>query len=97
MFEIEPTLPSTPSQILYILYPESESPSAKWRIQCVPKSTDSFENRKSLPEAWRGIRDAELSKVSGVEGGIFVHAAGFIGGNETYEGALEMARLALKA
>lgn len=33
-----------------------------------------------MPEQWRGVRDAELSQVSGVEGGVFVHAAGFIGG-----------------
>ncbi|KAI9634991.1 putative GAMM1 protein [Dioszegia hungarica] len=97
LFNLEPTLPPAPSPILYILYPESDTPSAKWRIQCVPKSTDSFENRKSLPEAWRGVRDSELSAVAGVKGCVFCHAAGFIGGNETYEGVLEMARLALKA
>jgi hypothetical protein len=35
---------------------------------------------------WRGIRDTELSKVSGIPGCIFVHASGFIGGNSSYEG-----------
>jgi uncharacterized UPF0160 family protein len=35
--------------------------------------------------------------VSGVPGCVFVHASGFIGGNATYEGALEMARLSLAA
>lgn len=50
-----------------------------------------------MPESWRGLRDAELSKESGVDGGVFVHASGFIGGNETYEGVLKMARLALAA
>eukprot|EP00794_Sanderia_malayensis_P016634 gene16633-18324_t len=49
----------------------------------------------SLLEEWRGVRDAELSKVSGIEGCIFVHASGFIGGNATYEGALAMARATL--
>lgn len=42
------------------------------------------------------MRDEELSKVTGVEGGVFVHASGFIGGNETREGAMEMARKALE-
>ena len=98
LFTLEPGLPSPSGKpILYVLYPESEAPGAKWRIQCVPQSTDSFENRKSLPEAWRGVRDAELSKVSGIPGGVFVHAAGFTGGNETYEGVLEMARKAIPA
>ena len=29
---------------------------------------------------WRGIRDEKLSEISGIAGGIFVHASGFIGG-----------------
>jgi uncharacterized UPF0160 family protein len=55
----------------------------------------AFENRLSLPEEWRGVRDEDLEKVSGIEGAKFVHAAGFIGGNKTYEGALKMAQIAL--
>lgn len=43
-------------------------------------SPESFDSRKALPEAWRGLRDEELSRVSGIEGGIFIHASGFIGG-----------------
>jgi len=27
---------------------------------------------------------------------VFIHMSGFIGGNKTYEGALEMARAAIK-
>ncbi len=50
-----------------------------------------------MPEHWRGVRDADLSKVSGIDGCIFCHASGFVGGNETYEGALKMARASLKA
>jgi len=47
-----------------------------------------------MPE-WRGLRDEELSKKSGIPGCIFVHATGFIGGNKTEEGVLEMARRCL--
>lgn len=57
---------------------------------------DSFVNRLSLLEEWHGIRDEQLSSVSGIKGCIFVHASGFIGGNETREGALEMARRTLQ-
>lgn len=57
---------------------------------------DRFESRKALPEAWRGLRDDDLSKGSGIPGGVFVHMSGFIGGNTTYEGALAMAKAALK-
>ena len=82
-------------KILYVLYPESEHEGAKWRIQAVSESKDSFESRKALPEAWRGVRDDQLSEVCGIEGSIFAHASGFIGGNKTKEGVLEMARKAI--
>ena len=68
-----------------------------WRIQAVSIGPGSFQNRLSLPAPWQGLRDAELSKLSGIPGCIFVHASGFIGGNKTLEGALEMARQGLKA
>lgn len=83
------------SKVLYVLYPEKPTPDAKWRIQCVPVTKDSFESRKPLPEAWRGFRDEKLDEISGVAGGVFVHAAGFIGGNKTFEGAISMAVKAL--
>ncbi|KAK5661689.1 hypothetical protein OQA88_9789 [Cercophora sp. LCS_1] len=83
-------------QTAYVLYPEKPAPDAKWRVQCVPLSKDSFQSRKPLPEAWRGFRDDELSSISGIDGGVFVHAAGFIGGNKTFDGALSMARRALE-
>lgn len=85
----------TENKVLYVLYPEKPAPDAKWRIQCVPESKDSFQSRKPLPEAWRGFRDEELSSLSGVEGGVFVHAAGFIGGNKTFDGASKMVTKAL--
>jgi uncharacterized UPF0160 family protein len=62
----------------YVVY--SDETSGNWRVQAVPVSSESFESRKALPEVWRGLRDEELSRVSGIEGGIFVHATGFIGG-----------------
>jgi len=89
---------------------------SKRRIQAVPPKVDTFECRKALPQAWRGVRDAELSTLSGIPNCIFVRtqhemepgtgiliffffdlvdASGFIGGNQTYEGALEMARQSL--
>ena len=79
--------------LLYVLYPDSKG---NWRIQCIPEAPDSFTSRRPLPEKLRGLRDEELSEASGIPGCIFIHAAGFIGGNKTYEGALRMAQLALK-
>ena len=82
-------------QVLYVLFAENGEPSSKWRIRAVSASSESFENRKSLPEAWRGVRDEDLSGVACIPGCVFVHASGFIGGNVTFEGALEMARKAV--
>ena len=52
--------------------------------------------RLALPEEWRALRDQDLSDKSGIKGCIFAHASGFIGGNKTKEGALEMAVKSLK-
>lgn len=49
-----------------------------------------------MPKDWAGLRDAELTKVSGIEGCVFVHSGRFIGGNLTRDGALQMARKALE-
>ncbi|KAK0388269.1 hypothetical protein NLU13_4514 [Sarocladium strictum] len=91
LYNLEDGKPS----VLYVLYAEGSGPGSKWRIQCVPESKDSFVSRKPLPEAWRGFRDQELDGIAGVEGCVFVHAAGFIGGNKTFEGAMQMAKKAL--
>lgn len=88
------------SKILYVLYPEKDEPGSKWRIQCVSMDYASFQNRKSLPEPWRGLRDAELDSVLGKDvedGAIFIHASGFTGGHKTEAGVRAMAALALAA
>ena len=79
--------------ILYVVFPDDTS---QWRVQAVPDAPDSFKCRKALPEPWRGLRDAELDAVTGVDAGaVFVHHSGFIGGHRTYNGALAMAIKAL--
>jgi len=92
LFELESERGTNPLP-KYALY---EDDKGQWRIQAIPLTPSAFENRKPLPAAWRGVRDAALDEVTGIEGGIFVHAAGFIGGNKTYEGALAMAAKALE-
>lgn len=67
-----------------------------YRVSTIPLTASSFEFRKGLPTAWRGVRDSALSELSGIPGCVFIHAAGFIGGNDTYEGALAMAVAGLK-
>ena len=77
--------------VLYVLFAENGESDSKWRIRSVSREAGSFENRQDMPDAWKGVRDEELSKVSGVPGGVFVHASGFIGGNKTFDGVLAMA------
>jgi len=78
--------------VKYVLFADSRG---GWRIQAAPKVRGSFENRKPLPKAWCGVRDKELSDLIGIPGCVFVHANGFIGGNATEAGVLEMATKAL--
>lgn len=82
-------------EILYVVYEDGRGWGAGWRIQAVPPTPESFDSRKKLPNAWRGVRDAELDKLTGIDGCVFVHASGFIGGNKTFEGAMAMAQKAL--
>ncbi|XP_050230020.1 uncharacterized protein LOC126679123 [Mercurialis annua] len=93
LFELEEELKIEPS-IKYVLYQDDRSKG--WRVQAVAVAPDRFESRKPLPAQWRGLRDDELSCHSGIEGCVFIHMSGFIGGNKSYEGALAMARAALK-
>eukprot|EP00658_Telonema_sp_P-2_P065041 TRINITY_DN54388_c0_g1_i2.p2 TRINITY_DN54388_c0_g1~~TRINITY_DN54388_c0_g1_i2.p2 ORF type:complete len:150 (+),score=33.55 TRINITY_DN54388_c0_g1_i2:238-687(+) len=80
------------TQILYALFADS---GGTWRVRAVAENEGSFACRKKLP--FCGLRDDALSEASGIKGCVFIHAGGFIGGVESYEGALEMAKLALKA
>eukprot|EP00055_Hartaetosiga_balthica_P004092 m.10086 g.10086 ORF g.10086 m.10086 type:complete len:342 (-) comp3608_c0_seq1:795-1820(-) len=95
LFALETSLAQDDEEIniKYVLFTDTHG---KWRIMAVPVAPSSFNSRKSLPEAWCGVRDQELSELTGIDGCIFVHASGFIGGNNTYEGALKMAQDSLK-
>lgn len=96
LYDLEEELGLTDSDnVLYVLYEDDRE--RKWRVQCVARGPGSFESRLPMPEAWRGLRDAALSAASGVDGCVFCHASGFIGGNDTYEGVLEMARKSMEA
>uniref|UniRef100_A0A0R3QSE0 UPF0160 protein MYG1, mitochondrial n=1 Tax=Brugia timori TaxID=42155 RepID=A0A0R3QSE0_9BILA len=80
--------------IIYVIY--EDNVNAQWRVQAIPvNERQPFENRLPLPEAWRGLRDAELTKVADIPGCIFVHPSGFIGGNKSMQGVIEMARKSL--
>jgi uncharacterized UPF0160 family protein len=56
--------------IKYVLFQDS---NGTWRVQCVGVSADGFDNRLSLAAPWRGLRDNQLSEVSGIPDCVFVH------------------------
>ncbi|KAJ7954259.1 UPF0160 protein MYG1, mitochondrial [Quillaja saponaria] len=93
LFELEEEMKIDPP-IKYALYQDDRS--KHWRVQAVATSPDSFESRKPLPSQWRGLRDDELSAMAGIPLCVFVHMSGFIGGHQSYDGALAMARAGLK-
>ncbi|CAJ0954536.1 unnamed protein product, partial [Mesorhabditis belari] len=93
-FDLEESEGIVGTRITYMLF--GDSTVSGWRVQAIPTDRKAnFENRGPLPKAWRGLRDDELSKIVGVDGCIFVHMTGFIGGHKTREGAIEMAKRAL--
>jgi uncharacterized UPF0160 family protein len=66
-------------------------------IHTIPVSSDSFKARADLPEAWAGLRDAQLAAVTGVHDAGFCHNGRFIASAKSYEGIRRMATLALQA
>jgi len=69
----------------------------RYTLHTVPISPDSFKARADLPEAWAGLRDAQLAAVTGVPDAIFCHTGRFIAAVKSYEGARRMATLALQS
>jgi uncharacterized UPF0160 family protein len=86
-----------------VYYVSPESPD-DWRILCAAAPEVSpadgkafaFSSRRLIPERFRGLRGEQLSEVTGIDGGIFSHAAGFIAGFKTREAAIHFAVLCLR-
>ncbi|GJQ66171.1 hypothetical protein Trydic_g4231 [Trypoxylus dichotomus] len=93
LFAIEDEL-GISGEIKFMIF---HDPNDSWRIQGVPIQSDSFICRVFLHKDWRAARDEKLQEISGIEGAIFCHSSGFIGGNTTLEGALKMAIKSLEA
>ncbi|KAG1680703.1 UPF0160 protein MYG1, mitochondrial [Nymphon striatum] len=92
LFNLEQDLNIDPI-IKFILFTDQ---TGSWRVQGVPPVLGSFDLRVPLAEKWRGLRDEDLSEKSGIADCIFCHASGFIGGNKTRAGVLEMAKKSLE-
>ncbi len=82
-------------QVLYFVYPSKRDEG--WNVCATRVSLDSFESKKPFPEEWRGLRDEEMEKVSGVVGATFCHNSGFLCATKTKESALLLAKKALES
>lgn len=81
-------------EIQFVVFPSNRG-GYNW--QCVPDGLGSFGQRKSVPKEWKGLRDADIQKVTGIDTATFCHPAGFIGGAETFADAYALAKKAVEA
>ena len=81
-------------EVQFVVFPSNRG-GYNW--QCVPDALGSFGQRKPVPTEWRGLRGKDLQELTGVQTASFCHPAGFIGGADTLEDALALAKLAVEA
>jgi uncharacterized UPF0160 family protein len=79
--------------LLFVIYPNEDL--SAWYCRTIPPEPNSFGQRLSLPEAWRGLQEAEFSKAAGIEDGVFCHPSGFICGARSQESAVRLAEKAI--
>ncbi|MBR3353321.1 MYG1 family protein [Candidatus Saccharibacteria bacterium] len=83
------------ANLLYAVFPAT---SGDWNVQAIPPTIeDMMAQRKPFPEGWRGLRDEELVRASGVETAIFCHTAGFFAVAKTKEDAISLAEKAVNS
>ena len=80
--------------ILFVVFPSNRG---GYNVYAVPKENASFESRKLFPAKWAGLKDEELSKISGVATATFCHTGRFICATRTKEDAIKIARIAVEA
>lgn len=81
-----------PEVLFVISYSITET---RYMLHTVPATAETFEARRDLPAAWAGLQGAELASASGVADAVFCHNGRFIAAALSFDGALQMARLAL--
>ena len=79
-------------RVLYIVRPAGDA----WTCSAVPPGRGSFDQRLPLPDAWAGLRDAALAAATGVPDATFCHPARFVCGALSREGALALAKIAIR-
>lgn len=83
------------TDLLFVIYPNEDATS--WYCRTVPPEPNSFGQRLSLPEAWRGLQEQAFSEAAGIPDGVFCHPSGFICGARSRDSAVRLAELAIAA
>ncbi len=79
--------------VLLAVYPYSSG----WVVDTIEKREGDLELLLPLPQAWAGLRGAEMEKVSGVPGADFCHLGRFLAAGRTQESAMMLALRALSS
>ncbi|MCG7394294.1 MYG1 family protein [Microvirga sp. ACRRW] len=80
---------------LFVIYPNEDLTS--WYCRTIPPEPNSFGQRLSLPESWRGLQEEAFSKAVGIPDGVFCHPSGFICGARSQASVIELAERAIAA
>ncbi len=83
------------TDLLFVIYPNEDCTS--WYCRTVPPEPNSFGQRLSLPESWRGLQEEAFSKMAGIPDGVFCHPSGFICGARSQASAIRLAERAIAA
>ncbi|KLK93120.1 hypothetical protein AA309_11235 [Microvirga vignae] len=79
--------------LLFVIYPNEDSTS--WYCRTIPPEPNSFGQRLSLPEVWRGLQEEAFSRVAGIPDGVFCHPSGFICGARSRASAIRLVEQAI--
>lgn len=80
-------------EVLYVVHPYHNN---TWTVRAVRKDPKSFECKKPLPKEWAGKEGEELQKITGISDAVFCHNGRFVANVKSKEGAIALAKLALK-
>lgn len=81
----------TQKEVLFTIFPRD----GEFLLQTVRGGGGVSRDRKKLPQAWAGKREAELNQIAGIDDAIFCHPGRFIAGAASLESILKMADLAI--
>lgn len=76
-----------------VVFPDRRS---NYCFQFFANSASDFSKAPSAPVAWRGLENEDLQQITGVETAKFCHQQGFIGGAETLDDAVKLAKMCIE-